>query len=244
MTATAAERRAAHRLILEQAATGELVAIENYARMIPLAPTAESKFALLDEAAHERRHIRVLVGLGKMLDLGEINVVVDDPYWNAVRDAVNELVEKRDLEGARFVQDVVLESYAVALYRAVIPHVEAVFRPHLLAIVSDEEKHLADGIDAFCALLQRDHAAALALVDFAHRRVAKPLSEWVRPTDCLPLCGVCARTTGHCGKRALEKIDVDTATLAAEFANVYGDALRRAGLSPAEAIRYVAGLLG
>jgi rubrerythrin len=235
--------RAAHRLILCQAITGEVVAIENYARMIPLARRTEDKLALLEEALHERGHIRTLRGLGKLLDLEPLEDAEHDPYWHDVRAAMDELVALSDLEAARFVQDVVLESYAVTLYRAVLPHVEPVVRKKLEAIAADEEGHLVSGIVAFRSLLADNRCRAMAILDFGHGRVARRLAEWVAPSECRPLCGVCGALGGRCGKPLLQELQLDTARLSADFAGVYGDALREAGLRPAEALRYVAELL-
>jgi rubrerythrin len=235
--------RSAHRLILGQAITGELVAIENYARMIPLASSTDDKLALLDEAVHERAHIRILHGLGKVLGLGAIDGAVFDPYWTRVRTAMDEIVARSDLDAARFVQDFVLESYAVTLYRAVAPHVESVFRRKLEAIADDEQAHLVSGIAAFAKLLASDRARAFGILDFGHRRVARVLAEWIAPSECRPLCGVCGALGDRCGKPLLQEIQLDTNRLAADFADVYGGALREAGLSPAEALRYVAELI-
>lgn len=235
--------RAVHRLILGQAITGELIAIENYARMIPLARSTAEKLALLDEAVHERGHIRILHGLGKVLDLGEIDGAVSDPYWSRVRAAMEELVARADLEGARFVQDFILESYAVTLYGAVAPHVEPVFRRKLEAIADDEHAHLIAGTSAFASLLASDRARAMEILDFGHTRVARVLAEWIAPTECRPLCGVCGALGDRCGKPLLQEIQLDTSRLAAEFADVYGGALRQAGLGPAAALRYVAELV-
>lgn len=235
--------RSAHRLILGQAITGELVAIENYARMIPLARSTDDKLALLEEAMHERGHIRILHGLGKVLDLGVIDGAAFDPYWSRVRAAMDEIVARADLDAARFVQDFILECYAVTLYRAVIPHVEPVFRRKLETIADDEQAHLLGGIAAFAGLLGSDRARALEVLDFGHERVARVLAEWIAPSDCRPLCGVCGALGDRCGKPLLEEIQLDTSRLAADFADVYGGALRDAGLSPAEALRYVAELV-
>ena len=235
--------RSAHRLILGQAITGELVAIENYARMIPLARSTEEKLALLEEAIHERGHIRILHGIGKVLDLGAIDAAVFDPYWTRVRSAMDEIVARSDLPAARFVQDFILECYAVTLYGAVTPHVEPVFRPKIQAIADDEHEHLVGGIAAFAALLTSDRARAFAILDFGHARVARVLAEWIAPSECRPLCGVCGALGDRCGKPLLQEIHLDTSRLAADFADVYGGALRQAGLSPAEALRYVAELV-
>ena len=235
--------RSAHRLILGQAITGELVAIENYARMIPLATNAHEKLALLDEAVHERAHIRMLQGLAKVLGLGPIDAAVLDPYWTRVRAAMDEIVARSDLDAARFVQDFILECYAVTLYRAVAPHVESVFRQRLEAIADDEQAHLVSGIATFARLLANDRARALGILDFGHRRVARVLAEWIAPSECRPLCGVCGSIGDRCGKPLLQEIQLDTNRLAADFADVYGGALREAGLSPAEALRYVAELI-
>lgn len=243
MTVVELPHRSAHRLILGQAIVGEMFAIESYARMIPLARSDAEKLVLLDEALHERAHVRVLHGVGKLLGLEPVEGAGSDPYWARVRSAMEELAVGGHLTTMRFVQDVVLEAYAVTLYRAVLPHVEPIFRRRLEPIADDEQQHLAAGASAFADALAQDRSGAIAVLDVGHARVARVLAEWIAPTACRPICGVCGALGGTCGKPLLEEMQLDTRRLAAEFADVYGGALRDAGLGPAEALRYVADLV-
>jgi demethoxyubiquinone hydroxylase (CLK1/Coq7/Cat5 family) len=230
-------------LVISQAITGELMAVENYARMIPLARTMDEKLFLLDEATHERGHIKSLRNAAKMLGVRDVDGSLDDPYWAKVRVQVVKALESGDLERARFIQDFVLESYAVTLYGAVIPRLGAVLAPRLNAILEDEMQHLNAAVEALRARYRTDPQSCVALVDAVNIPVAGVLATWIAPEDCKPICGVCNKLEGSCGKPELERAGVSTASLAGRFIDVYGSSLRNVGFAPVQVSTWLAELL-
>jgi fatty aldehyde decarbonylase len=230
-----------HRVIVSQAVTGEMVGIENYARMIPLTRTVRDRLALLEDAWHERHHIEAMQEVASRLGI-EIVIALADAYWSRVRSAFKERVEAEDLLACTIVQDIVLETYAVTLYEAIGAGVEPFIAERIAAIVRDEKLHLARGREA----LRASHAEApertVAAVEFANERVARVLCEWVQPTDCEPICGVCGQLGGRCAKEDLGLIDVNMAQVQARFAALYGGTLREAGLPVSAVTRWLARL--
>ncbi|MEQ1569017.1 MAG: long-chain fatty aldehyde decarbonylase [Myxococcota bacterium] len=228
-----------HRIITSQAVTGEHVGIEHYAAMIGLTDDPAERLALVDDAWSERRHVAVMADAAERLGLA-LAVARDDPYWSRVRAAFRERVDARDLLGCRVIQDVVLESYAVALYEQLVPVVEPWLSERLARIAADERAHLATGVEALRAEAPERVDAA---VELANERVARVLAEWVRPTDCAPVCAVCGEVGGGCAKDDLKAAGMDVAGLDAAFVEVYGRALRDAGLPPERVARWLARLL-
>jgi Long-chain fatty aldehyde decarbonylase len=230
MTATAFDQ-----LVISQAITGELIAIENYARMIPYAVTADEKLALLEEAMHERSHIKSLRNVAKMLGLSDVDGTANDPYWSKVRTQMVSALEGGQLAHARFIQDFILEAYAITLYAAVLPRLCTVFAPKIRVILADEQTHLESAIAWARALYLADPEQVHAIVEATNLRVAAVLASWVAPDDCKPICGACRKLSGSCGKPELARGGVSTGVLAGAFMDTYGKALREVGF-PAFAV--------
>lgn len=228
-----------HRIIASQAVTGEHVGIEHYAAMIGLASDPAVRLAFLEDAWREGHHVRAMTEVAEQLGL-TVEIVDQDPYWDRVRAAFRERAAAGDLLGCRVVQDVVLESYAVALYEQLAPVVEDDVTEKIARIAADEREHLAHGVRA---LASEDPERAFAAVEFANERVARVLAEWVRPDDCQPVCAVCGAVGGVCAKEDLAAAGMDVPGLETAFAQVYGRALRDAGLPPERVSRWLARLL-
>jgi hypothetical protein len=232
---------ALHRTILSQAVTGEAVGIEHYARMIPLARSLDERLELLEDACHERHHLLAMREVAAELGL-DVEIALDDAYWGRVRGAFGERADAGDIDACYVIQDVVLETYAVTLYRAVLQGVAPILAKRIEVVLADEQEHLGHGVRA----LREAHAAnpegARVRVEFANERVARVLSEWIRPEECEPLCGVCGGTGGRCAKPDLELIEVYMPKVQAGFVAHYGRVLREAGFSPATVTRWLARL--
>jgi fatty aldehyde decarbonylase len=230
-----------HRVIVSQAITGEMVGIEHYARMIALAQGVEERLSILEDAWHERHHVRALQDVAKRLGIA-FTTTPDDAYWGRVRSAFDERAAARDLLGCTVIQDIVLESYAVVLYAAIQPGVEPFIADRLATIADDERKHLARGQAALQTAYADKPLLATSAVEFANERVARVLCEWVQPSDCVPICGVCGVMGGSCAKQDLALIDVNMAKLQADFTSLYGRVLREVGFPTAAVTRWIARL--
>jgi fatty aldehyde decarbonylase len=231
-----------HRIVFSQIVTGEAVGVEHYARMIPLATSLDERMGLLDDAWHEGQHLRAVQRLAASMEL-PVDPAVNDPYWGRVQAAFNECAERKDLAACYLIQDVVLECFAITLYRSLAPLLGADVQSTLERIAEDEEKHFAEG----CARLQRayesDPEGTMARMDFANERVARALAEWIKPEDCAPICSVCGKVGGGCAKADLAKVDLDMTEVMAAFADRYGEALRHADLPTWAVTRWLARLV-
>jgi hypothetical protein len=128
------------------------------------------------------------------------------------------------------------------LYEAIAPGVEPFIADRLATIANDERRHLGRGVDALCSTYEAQPERATAAVEFANERVARVLCEWVQPTDCAPICGVCGVVGGKCAKEDLALIDVQMPNVQADFTSLYGRALRDAGFPAATVTRWIARL--
>lgn len=235
-------RRRAHRVIVSQAVLGESIAIENYARMIPVADSTDQRLQLLEDAWNERKHLLTFRRIAE--DHGvDVADVREDPYWDRVRVAFRERIDAGDMVGCSLIQDVVLECYAIVLYEALAPVVDEATADKVARIAAEEHEHLGHGIAWLAEAVQVDPALAEAAVEFANERVARPLSEWVRSDDCQPICAVCGAVGGVCAKEDLRGEGLDVEGLQPAFADAYGKALRRAGLPAASVARWLARLV-
>lgn len=230
-----------HRIIVSQAVTGESVGIEHYAKMIALCPGLPERLALLEDAWRERHHLVAVQDAAREMGL-TIEDGRDDPYWSRIRAAFDECAARGDLIACHMVQDVVLECFAVTLYRCLVGRVDPALAGRFERIAADEEQHLRHGLDEARRAFDSDPEGTFARMEFANERVARVLAEWIRPEDCQPVCGVCGKVGGGCAKPDLEALQLDLIRMRADFVSRYGAVLREAGVAPATVTRWVARL--
>jgi fatty aldehyde decarbonylase len=227
--------------ILSHIVTGEIVGMEHYARMIPLARSPRERLEILGDAWHEGRHLSSVLEVAKHLGI-DVTWALNDAYWGSVRILFEERAAVGDLTGCLVIQDLVLESFAVALYGAILPGLEPEVGECVAAILTDEKEHLAHGAAALRRLLEEDASGTAARVESSNDGVARLLAGWLRPQDCAPVCGVCAALRRTCLKPDLELLGVDLVEARAGFLATYGHALRESGFSPARVTRWLARL--
>jgi fatty aldehyde decarbonylase len=227
-----------YRDVIGHSVTGEAIGIEHYSRMIPLTQSIEERLDLLEDAYREKQH---LLGMREVADkLGlTAKTDLDGYYWRRVRAAFRERAEAGDLLGCYVMQDIVLETFAVIMYEAVIPGSTPFAAQMVRGIAGEERTHLAHGIRALKTAYEEDPEGVRERVAFANERVARVLSEWTRPDQCGISCGVCVNT---CAKHDLPLIEVDLASVHARFLDDYGRALREIGLPAADVTRWLSQL--
>lgn len=233
--------RPVHQVILSQAVVGESIAIQHLARMICLSQDLDERLELVQDAARERAHLLSLRSVAG--DLGVPLVAPPDPYWAEVSKAFDSFADVGDLDGCFIVQDVILECYAITLYRALETCTEPFLAELVRRIADEEERHLAHGIERVRQTLEQDSAKVRARIEAANESVARVLAGWVREEDCEPICGVCGRVEGTCAKDDLRLLGMDLPGLQPAFAQLYGDSLRAAGLGAADVARWLARLI-
>lgn len=227
-----------YREVISHSVTGEAVGIEHYSRMIPLAESIDERMDLLEDAYREKQHLLGMRAVAEKLGV-TAKTDPDGYYWRQVRAAFRERAEAGDLLGCYIMQDIVLETFAVVMYEAVIPGSTPFAANVVRGIAREERTHLAHGIEALQGVYAQDPEGMRERVSFANDRVAKVLSDWTRPDPCGVSCGVC---TSPCAKHDLPLLEVDLASVQARFLDDYGQALREIGLPAADVTRWLSQL--
>jgi fatty aldehyde decarbonylase len=235
--------RAVYGAVMSQIVTGERLGLEHYLRMAGLARTPDERLELLDDAGSEARHLGWVLDAAEAFAL-ELRWGSQDAYWGRVRAFFEARATLSDLLGCRIVQDVVLESFAVALYASLVPRLEKPVATALTRMLADERRHLTHGSQALRSSVAQDPQGAREAVESANEAVARLLADWLRTRDCVTACGVCQALGRPCLKRDLPLLGVDVVAARARFLSTYGGALRGAGFAPASVTRWLARLAG
>jgi fatty aldehyde decarbonylase len=126
--------------VLAQAVTGELVAAMNYADLAGICDDPREAGEAREHAAIERAHASAFMAAGRKIGVDVVSNV-DGKHWKRVREAFMRCVAERDTIGCLIVQEIMLESFALASYSRV-----AIVAPGSLgkvfdAIAADEQEH-------------------------------------------------------------------------------------------------------
>src|SRR6516162_2202233 len=104
--------------ILAQALTGELLAAMNYASLSEICDDPEEVADALEHSQGERGHAAAFAAEGRKIGVDVANNV-DAKHWKRLREAFLRCITERDFIGCLIVQEIMLESFAVASYARV-----------------------------------------------------------------------------------------------------------------------------
>ena len=104
--------------ILAQAVTGETLAAMNYASLAEICDDPAEIADALEHAEGERGHAADFTAEGRLLGI-EVTNNVGARHWKRLREAFLRCIEERDFIGSLIVQEIMLESFAVASYARV-----------------------------------------------------------------------------------------------------------------------------
>ena len=104
--------------ILAQAMTGELLAAMNYTSLSEICDDPEEVADALEHAEGERGHAAAFAAEGRKIGV-EVSNNVDAKHWKRLREAFLRCIAERDFIGCLIVQEIMLESFAVASYSRV-----------------------------------------------------------------------------------------------------------------------------
>jgi fatty aldehyde decarbonylase len=233
-----AQIRAVWADVLSQAVTGELVGALNYASMAAICPTVEEQLLALANADEERRHALGFRGLARELGVP----VLENPranYWGRIRDAFGRLVASGDVLGCLIAQEVVLESFAVSLYRAVARATDGALARVFRRVADDEEVHLEHAIERLASARRADPAGFDAKAGQVHREVMSVLAEMVTSRDTGGHCGLCRDA---CVKDSLHLVGLSARVLRGQALRAYLQSLDRLALPGETSLAWVANL--
>jgi fatty aldehyde decarbonylase len=217
--------------IVSNAVAGELVATNNYAEMVPLVPDVDTKLFLLHEASEEGGHAKTLAGLCKRLGLPVIEEIVE-PEWKNVRTAFSEAAARGDLAACIIIQDLMLETMAVVLYKTLAGLDEAKTDSETTrvakALVDDEAEHLGWGSAQIKRMVQETPEKVNEALAWAHHRTMPELFRLIR-NGCDTLCD---RLGVECGSFGIEEISTSLETVRINALDAYVETLDEAGFDP------------
>jgi fatty aldehyde decarbonylase len=224
--------------ILAQAVTGELLAAMNYASLSEICNDPAEAADALEHAQIERGHAARFAAEGRKLGALVPNNV-EAKHWKRLREAFLGCIAERDFIACLIVQEIMLESFAVASYARVGKVAPGSLGTTFASIAAEEEEH----VDHAMAILRAERALdAQRFDDKLHRlhldvmtTLAKMLAK-----ECKD--GHCEVCHASCVKPALFDVSLSAAELRGASLRQYLQALDMLGLPGEVTLTWVAQL--
>jgi fatty aldehyde decarbonylase len=151
--------------VLAQAMTGELLAAMNYASLSEICDDPAEVADALEHAQIERGHAAAFAAEGRKIGVDVTNNV-DAKHWKRLREAFLRCIAERDFIGCLIVQEIMLESFAVASYFRVGRVAPGSLGETFARIAAEEEEHIGHAM----AILRTERARdAQGFDDKLHR---------------------------------------------------------------------------
>jgi len=127
--------------VLAQAMTGELLAAMNYTSLSEVCDEPAEVAEALEHAQNERGHAAAFAAEGRRIG---VNVAsnVEAKHWKRLRQAFLGRIAERDFIGCLIVQEIMLESFAVASYSRVGKVAPGSLGETFARIAAEEEEHI------------------------------------------------------------------------------------------------------
>jgi hypothetical protein len=195
--------------ILAQAVTGELMAALNYSSLGGICTDPAEIAEALEHAESERGHAAAFAAEGKKLGI-DVPDNVGAKYWKRLRAAFLGQIEARDFIGCLIIQEVMLESFAVASYKRVGRVAPGSLGTTFSAIAFEEEDH----IDHAMSILRAERALDQQRFDdklyALHLEVMTTLAQMLSRDDKDCACQLCH---GGCVKPMLPNVGLTSPEL-------------------------------
>jgi fatty aldehyde decarbonylase len=141
--------------ILAQALTGELLAAMNYASLSEICDDPEEVADALEHSQGERGHAAAFAAEGRKIGVDVANNV-DAKHWKRLREAFLRCIAGRDFIGCLIVQEIMLESFAVASYSRVGKVAPGSMGETFARIAAEEEEHIGHAMSILRSERARD----------------------------------------------------------------------------------------
>lgn len=224
--------------ILAQAVTGEMLATLNYTALSEICDDPEEKADALEHAEGERGHAAAFAAEGRSLGI-DVPSNVDGKHWKRLREAFMRCITERDFIGCLIVQEIMLESFAVASYARVGKVAPGSLGRTFAAIAAEEEEH----VDHALAILKTERARDAQRFDDKvyrlHIDVMTTLAKMLAKECKDGHCEVCH---GNCVKPSLFEVSLSAAELRGASLQQYLKTLDKLGIPGEVTLAWVAQL--
>lgn len=224
--------------ILAQAVTGELMAAMNYASLSEICDDPEELADALEHAQIERSHAARFAAEGRKIGV-EVTNNVDAMHWKKLREAFLRCVAQRDFIACLIVQEIMLESFAVASYARVGRVAPGSLGTTFASIAAEEDEH----VDHAMAILRAERALDARRFDDKlyrlHLEVMTTLAKMLAKECKDGHCEVCHAS---CVKPALFDVSLSAAELRGASVQQYLKTLDILGIPGEVTLAWVAQL--
>ena len=224
--------------VLAQAVTGEMLAAMNYTSLSEICDDPAEIADALEHAEGERGHAAAFAAEGRKLGV-EVANNVNARHWKRLREAFLRCIAQRDFVGCLVVQEIMLESFAVASYARVAKEAPGSLGKTFARIAAEEEDH----VDHAMAILRAERALdPLQFDDKVHRlhlEVMTTLAKMLAKECKDGHCEVCRES---CVKPSLFEVSLSAAELRGASLEQYLKTLDALGLPGEVTLAWVAQL--
>ena len=224
--------------VLAQAMTGELIAAMNYTSLSEICGDPAEVADALEHAQGERGHAAAFAAAGRMIGV-EVPNNVDAKYWKRLREAFLRCMAERDFVGCLIVQEIMLESFAVASYKRVGKVAPGSLGKTFAAIAVEEEEHVDHAMEILKTERALDTQRFDDKVHRLHLDVMTTLAEMLMKECRHGHCEVCH---GSCVKPSLPEVLLTPAELRGVSLQQYLKTLDMLGLPGEVTLAWVAQL--
>jgi rubrerythrin len=221
--------------VLAQAMTGELVAALNYTALSEICDDPEEVADALEHAAGEQGHAAAFAAEGRKIGVPVPNNV-GAKHWKRLREAFMRRIEERDFIGCLIVQEIMLESFAVASYARVGKVAPGSLGRTFAAIAAEEEDHVEHAMSILRTERALDTQRFDDKVHRLHLEVMTTLAEMLARECVHGHCEVCH---GSCVKPSLFDISLSAAELRGASLQQYLKTLDMLGLPGEVTLQWV-----
>jgi rubrerythrin len=195
--------------ILAQAMTGELLAAMNYASLSEICDDPAEVADALEHAEGERGHAASFAAEGRKIGV-DVSNHVNARHWKRLRDAFMARITERDFIGCLIVQEIMLESFAVASYSRVGKVAPGSLGQTFARIAAEEEDHVEHAMSILRAERARDAQRFDDKVYRLHLEVMTTLAKMLAKECKDGHCEVCQ---DNCVKPSLFEVSLSAAEL-------------------------------
>ena len=212
--------------VLAQAMTGELMAAMNYTSLSEICDDPEERHEALEHAQSELGHAARFAREGRKIGVDVVDNV-GSRHWKGLRDAFFGCVAERDFIGCLIIQEIMLESFAVASYARVGRVAPGSLGKTFAAIAAEEEEHVDHALAILSAERARDIERFDDKVHRLHLEVMTTLAKMLAKECKDGHCEVCHAS---CVKPSLGEVSLSAAELRGASLRQYLKTLDALGL--------------
>ena len=224
--------------ILAQAVTGELMAAMNYRALSTICDDPEEVADALEHAQGEQGHAEAFAIEGSKIGVNVPNNV-NAKYWKRIRESFMRSIAERDFMACLIVQEIMLESFAVASYTRVGKAGPGSLGKTFAAIAAEEEGHIEHAMETLRAERVKAPERFDDKVYRLHLDAMTTLTEMVAKECRHGQCDLCHSS---CVKPSLTEVGLTTVELRGASLQQYLKTLDALGLPGDVTLQWVAQL--